>query len=195
MYKKHGNKDVKMNKVIDRILFSEEQLKNRVKEIGKEISADYKDKNPLLVGILKGSVIFMADLMRAIDIPCQIAFLSARSYGLKSTSSGKIDMDNDLTYALGTDIKGRHLILVEDILDTALTLSTVCKRIWELDPESVKVCALLDKKVQRTIDFHADYKCFDVENEFVVGYGLDYAQNYRNLPYIGVLKHEVYENK
>ncbi len=184
-----------MNKDVERILFSEEQLKARVKELGQEISADYKDKNPILVGILKGSVVFLSDLMRAIDIPCQIAFLSARSYGLKATSSGTIDMDKDLAHALGTDIKGRHIILVEDILDTALTLSTVSNRIKELNPASVKVCALLDKKIQRTIDFHADYKCFDVENEFLVGYGLDYAQNYRNLPYIGVLKHEVYADK
>ena len=184
-----------MNKDVERILFSEEQLKKRVNELGKEFAADYKDKNPLLVGILKGSVVFMADLMRAVDIPCQIAFLSARSYGLKSSSSGTIDMDADLAHALGTNIEGRHIILVEDILDTALTLSTVYNRINELKPASVKVCTLLDKNVQRSIDFHADYKCFDVENEFVVGYGLDYAQNYRNLPYIGVLKHEVYENK
>ncbi len=181
-----------MNKDVERILFSEEQLKNRVSEIGKEISRDYKDKNPLLVGILKGSVVFMADLMRAIDIPCQIAFLSARSYGLKATSSGQIDMDSDIDYALGTHAEGRHIILIEDILDTALTLNTVSNRIKELNPASVKICTLLDKQVQRSIDLHADYKCFDVENEFVVGYGLDYAQNYRNLPYIGVLKREIY---
>lgn len=181
-----------MNKDIERILFSEEQLKKRVREVGKEISRDYKDKNPLLVGILKGSVVFMADLMRAVDIPCQIAFLSARSYGLKALSSGKIDMDNDIAYALGTEAEGRHIILIEDILDTALTLNTVSSRLKELNPASLKICTLLDKQVQRSIDLKADYKCFDVENEFVVGYGLDYAQNYRNLPYIGVLKHEVY---
>lgn len=181
-----------MSKDIEKILFSEEQLKNRVKEVGAEISRDYKDKNPLLVGILKGSIVFMADLIRAIDIPCQIAFLSVRSYGLKAASSGKIDMDGDIDYALGTRAEGRHIILVEDILDTALTLNTVSSRIKELNPASVKICALLDKQVQRNIDLHADYKCFDVENEFVVGYGLDYAQNYRNLPYIGVLKREVY---
>ena len=181
-----------MNKDIERILFSEEQLKSRVKEVGAEISRDYKDKNPLLVGILKGSVVFMADLMRAVDIPCQIAFLSARSYGLKASSSGKIHMDGDIEYALGAHAQGRHIILVEDILDTALTLYTVSGRIRELNPASVKICALLDKQVSRSIDLHADYKCFDVENEFVVGYGLAYAQDYRNLPYIGVLKREVY---
>lgn len=181
-----------MHEDVERVLFSEEQLKNRVKEVGAEISRDYKDKNPLLVGILKGSVVFMADLMRSVDIPCQIAFLSARSYGLKASSSGKIDMDSDIDYALGTHAQGRHIILVEDILDTALTLNTVSNRIKELNPASVRICTLLDKQVQRNIDLKADYKCFDVENEFVVGYGLDYAQNYRNLPYIGVLKHEVY---
>lgn len=184
-----------MNKDIERILFSEEQLKKRVREVGKEISRDYKDKNPLLVGILKGSVVFMADLMRAVDIPCQIAFLSARSYGLKASSSGKIDMDNDIDYSLGTRAEGRHIILIEDILDTALTLNTVSSRLKELNPASLKICTLLDKQVQRSIDLKADYKCFDVENEFVVGYGLDYAQNYRNLPYIGVLKHEVYSKE
>lgn len=183
-----------MYKDIERILFSEEQLKNRVKEVGAEISRDYKDKNPLLVGILKGSVVFMADLMRAIDIPCQIAFLSARSYGLKASSAGKIDMDNDIDYALGTHVEGRHIILVEDILDTALTLHTVSNRIKELAPASLKICTLLDKQVQRGINLQADYKCFDAENEFLVGYGLDYAQNYRNLPYIGILKREVYSH-
>lgn len=181
-----------MHKDVERVLFSEEQLKNRVGEVGAEISRDYKDKNPLLVGILKGSVVFMADLMRSIDIPCQIAFLSARSYGQNASSSGRVDMDGDIEYALGTHVQGRHIILIEDILDTALTLNTVSGRIKELNPASLKICTLLDKQVQRTIDLKADYKCFDVENEFVVGYGLDYAQNYRNLPYIGVLKHEVY---
>lgn len=181
-----------MNEDVERILFSEEQLKNRVKEVGAQISRDYEGKNPLLVGILKGSVIFLSDLIRAIDIPVQIAFLSARSYGLKAASSGVIDMDSDIDYALGTHARGRDIILVEDILDTALTLSTVSKRILELKPASLKICTLLDKQVERTIDLKADYKCFDAENEFLVGYGLDYAQNYRNLPYIGVLKRSVY---
>ncbi len=182
----------KIDENIGRVLFSEEQIRNRVLEIGKRISEDYKDKEPLMIGILKGSAVFMSDLLRAIDIPCRIAFLTARSYGLNTTSSGKVNMDEDIERALGTKVEGEHIIIVEDILDTALTLSTVCEKIRELKPASLKVCTLMDKQVQRSIDFKADYKCFDVENEFVVGYGVDYAENYRNLPYIGVLKPEIY---
>lgn len=177
-----------MNEAIERILFSEEELKERVKQVGKEISCDYEGKVPLLVGILKGSIIFMADLMRAIDIECRITFLSASSYKNQAHSSGNVE----ITSILDENTQGRHIILIEDILDTGTTLSAVFAKIKETDPASVKICTLLDKKVQRSTDLKADYKCFDVENEFVVGYGLDYAQRFRNLPYIGVLKPEIY---
>lgn len=173
---------------IDRILFSEEQIKNRISEVGKQISRDYEGKDPLFVGVLKGCFVFMADLMRAIDIPCRVGFIKASSYGMNTSSSGNVIMDSDLEKVMGYTVKGQHIVIVEDILDTALTLSTVCERIKALSPASLRVCTFLDKQVQRTIDFKADYKCFDVENEFVVGYGVDYAEHYRNLPYIGVLK-------
>lgn len=177
-----------INESIDRVLFSEEQIRSRIKEVGKQISLDYDGKDPLIVGILKGSFIFMADLVRAIDIPCRTAFMKASSYGINTVSSGTVQLDGDIEKALGTSVAGQHILIAEDILDTALTLSTVCGKIKLLAPASLKVCAFMDKQVQRSIDFKADYKCFDVENEFVVGYGVDYAEHYRNLPYIGVLK-------
>lgn len=177
-----------INEKIERVLFSEEQIKNRIAEVGKRISRDYEGKDPLIVGILKGSFVFMADLIRAIDIPCRTAFMKASSYGMNTVSSGTVKVDDDIEKALGTPVRGQHILIVEDILDTALTLSTVCEKIKLLAPASLKVCTFMDKQVERTIDFKADYKCFDVENEFVVGYGVDYAEHYRNLPYIGVLK-------
>ncbi|MBQ7834374.1 MAG: hypoxanthine phosphoribosyltransferase [Ruminiclostridium sp.] len=178
-----------MNKDIERILFSEEELKNAVKKIGEEITKDYAGKKPLLVAILKGSIVFMADLMREIDLNCDIDFMVAKSYGSAAVSSGNVKIIKDLD----TDITGRDLIIVEDILDSARTLYSVRNYLMQKNPSSIKICTLLDKKVARAFDLKADYKCFDIENEFVVGYGLDYAENYRSLPYVGVLKHEVYE--
>lgn len=178
-----------MNKDIERILFSREELHAAVEKVGKQISADYAGKKPLLVGILKGSVVFMADLMREIDLPCDIDFMVAKSYGNAAVSSGNVRILKDLD----TDITGRDILLVEDILDSARTLYSVRNYLMQKNPASVKICTLLDKQVERTIDIKADYKCFDVENEFVVGYGLDYAELYRTLPYIGILKREVYE--
>lgn len=178
-----------MNKDIERILFSREELKAAVEKVGKQISADYAGKKPLLVGILKGSVVFMADLMREIDLPCDIDFMVAKSYGNAAVSSGNVRILKDLD----TDITGRDILLIEDILDSARTLYSVRNYLMQKNPASVKICTLLDKKVERSIDIKADYKCFDVENEFVVGYGLDYAELYRTLPYIGILKREVYE--
>lgn len=178
-----------MNKDIERILFSREELHAAVEKVGKQISTDYAGKKPLLVGILKGSVVFMADLMREIDLPCDIDFMVAKSYGNAAVSSGNVRILKDLD----TDITGRDILLVEDILDSARTLYSVRNYLMQKNPASVKICTLLDKQVERTIDIKADYKCFDVENEFVVGYGLDYAELYRTLPYIGILKREVYE--
>lgn len=178
-----------MNKDIERILFSREELHAAVEKVGKQISADYAGKKPLLVGILKGSVVFMADLMREIDLPCDIDFMVAKSYGNAAVSLGNVRILKDLD----TDITGRDILLVEDILDSARTLYSVRNYLMQKNPASVKICTLLDKQVERTIDIKADYKCFDVENEFVVGYGLDYAELYRTLPYIGILKREVYE--
>lgn len=176
---------------IERVLFSPQEISNRIKEIGEIISRDYEGKNPLIVGILKGSVVFLADLIRNIDIPCEIDFMSISSYDMNAVSSGKIKIKKDLD----TNIDGRHVIIAEDILDTALTLKSVAEMLEKRDPASLKTAVLLNKKAERKIDFKADYKCFDVENEFIVGFGLDYAQKYRNLPYIGILKSEIYQNK
>ena len=178
-----------MNKDIERILHSEEDIKAAVKQIGTQITADYAGKAPLLVGILKGSVVFMADLMREIDLNCDIDFMVAKSYGNAAVSSGNVKIIKDLD----TDVTGRDLIIVEDILDSARTLYSVRNYLMQKNPASVKICTLLDKKVERAFDLKADYKCFDIENEFVVGYGLDYAEKYRCLTYVGVLKREVYE--
>ncbi|MBR4113004.1 MAG: hypoxanthine phosphoribosyltransferase [Ruminiclostridium sp.] len=178
-----------MNMDIERILHSEEDIKAAVKKIGTQITTDYAGKTPLLVGILKGSVVFMADLMREIDLNCDIDFMVAKSYGNAAVSSGNVKIIKDLD----TDITGRDLIIVEDILDSARTLYSVRNYLMQKNPASIKICTLLDKKVERAFDLKADYKCFDIENEFVVGYGLDYAEKYRCLPYVGVLKREVYE--
>ena len=178
-----------MNKDIERILYSEEDLKAAAKRIGAQITEDYAGKSPLLVAILKGSVIFMADLMREINLNCDIDFMVAKSYGNADFSSGNVKIIKDLD----TDIAGRDIIIIEDILDSARTLYSVRNYLYQKNPASIKICTLLDNTVQRAFDLKADYKCFDIENEFVVGYGLDYAEKYRNLPYVGVLKREVYE--
>ena len=179
-----------MNKDVERILFSEEELKKAVAAVGQQITEDYKGKEPILVGILKGSVVFMTDLMRSIGINCEIDFMVAKSYGNSAVSSGNVRILKDLD----SDIKDRDIIIVEDILDTARTLSAVKKYLLQKEPASVRICTLLDKvTAQKFGDVSADYKCFDVENEFVVGYGLDYAEKYRTLPYIGVLRREIYE--
>lgn len=178
-----------MNKDIERILFSETDLANAVTELGKRISEDYRGKDPLFIGILKGSVVFMADLMRAVDLNPEIDFITASSYGNRATSSGEVSIRDPFSEKLS----GRDLLLIEDIYDTGRTLDRLCETLSEKKPASIKICTLLDKKVPKVFNRTADYKCFDIENEFVVGYGLDYAQRYRTLPYIGVLKKEIYQ--
>lgn len=178
-----------MNDCIEKILFSEEQINEAVKRLGKRLSEDYRGKNPLLVCILKGSVIFTADLMRSMEIPLNVDFMVVESYGQNTFSSGVIKVKKDLE----TDIKDRHVIIVEDILDSGITLHSLKKLLEERKPASVKIVTFLDKQVERKVDIKADYKGFDIENQFIVGYGLDYAQDYRQLPYIGILKHEVYD--
>jgi len=179
-----------MDKDIARVLYSEEDLKRAVEAVGKRITEDYAGKRVILVGILKGSVIFFSDLAREIDLECGIDFMVAKSYGNSTVSSGNVRILKDLD----TDITGLDVIIVEDILDTARTLTAVKKYLLGKNPASVKICALLDKvTAEKAGDAKADYKCFDIGNDFVVGYGLDYAEKYRNLPYIGVLKPEIYE--
>jgi len=178
-----------MKQDIKGVLFTEEELQNRVKELGAQITKDYQGKNLLLVSILKGSVIFMADLMRAIDLHCRIDFMSVSSYGsgVKTTGVVKIVKDLDI------DISGYDLLIVEDILDSGKTLSYLKKILLERNPNSIRICTLFDKPDRREVpDIKADYKGFIIPDEFVVGYGLDYAEVYRNLPYLGALKEEVY---
>lgn len=174
---------------IKAVFYSEQQLQDKITEIGRQISEDYKDKNLMLVSVLKGSVVFMADLMRAITIPCEIDFMSVSSYGNKTDSSGTVRILKDLD----RDIAGYDLLIVEDILDSGMTLSYIKEILLARKPHSIRVCTLLDKPERRKSDIYADYSGFEVPNEFVVGYGLDFAQKYRNLPFIGVLKEEVYQ--
>ena len=174
---------------IQEILFTEEQLKNRVKEIARQITADYAGKEIMFIGILRGSFVFMADLCRAIRLPCTLDFMSVSSYGAGTTSSGQVQITKDLS----EDITGRHVIVVEDILDSGNTLSYLFQLLEARNPASLRLCTLLDKPSRRTKPISADYVGFTVPDEFVVGYGLDYDELYRNLPYIGVLKPCVYE--
>ncbi len=178
-----------MHDDIKTVLVTEDQLKARVKELGAQISKDYAGKDVLLVSILKGAVVFMADLMRAVDIHCEIDFMVVSSYGGANTSTtGLVKIIKDLD----ADLTGKEVLIVEDILDTGVTLSNLVPMLKMRNPNSVKICALLDKPDRRKADIHADYMGFQVPDEFVVGYGLDYDEKYRNLPYVGVLKPEVY---
>ena len=177
-----------MKEDIQSILYSPEVLAEKVRQIGQKISHDYAGKNPLLVSVLKGSVVFMSDLMRAIDIPCQIDFMMVSSYGAGVKTSGVVKIMKDLD----TPLEGRDLIIVEDILDSGKTLHYLKGMLSERHPNSIRIAALLDKPERREAPITADYVGFNVPNEFVVGYGLDYSEVYRNLPYIGILKPEIY---
>ena len=172
---------------IERVLISQEELEAAVARIGRQISEDFRDKDPIFVGVLKGCFIFMADLMRHVDIKCTMDFMAVSSYsGTSSTGAVKINKD------LGQDIEGRHVIIVEDILDSGVTLSYLKHYLLGRRPASITIATLLDKPARRKADVYADYSCFEVPDAFVVGYGLDYNEHYRNLPYIGVLKPEIY---
>ena len=174
---------------IDYVLYSEEKIAEIVKKIGAEISEDYKDKNLLLVSVLKGSVAFMTDLMREITIPCEIDFMAVSIYGSGTKSSGTVRILKDLD----RDITGYDLLIVEDILDSGKTLSFLIDVLYTKNPASIRICTLFDKPERRQVDIFPDYKGLLVPDEFIVGYGLDYNEKYRNLPFIGVLKREVYE--
>ena len=176
-----------MDKGIESVLITADEIEEKVAEVGKKISEDYEDKNPIFVGVLKGCFIFMADLMRHVSIPCTMDFMSVSSYsGTSSTGAVKINKD------LNQDIEGRHLILVEDILDSGVTLNYLKTYLQVRKPASVHIVTLMDKPAHRKAPVYADYACFDVPDAFVVGYGLDYNERYRNLPYIGILSPEVY---
>ena len=176
-----------MRRDIERILISEEEIQKKVAEMGKKISQDFRDKDPLFVGVLKGCFIFMADLMRYVDIRCSMDFMAVSSYsGTSSTGAVKLNKD------LSEDIEGRHVIIVEDILDSGVTLSYLKQYLMVRKPASISIATLMDKPARRKADVYADYSCFEIPDAFVVGYGLDYNERYRNLPYIGVLKPEIY---
>ena len=180
----------KMNDDIKKVLIDENELKAIVERLGKQITEDNKGKDLLLIGVLKGSVIFMADLMRAIDLPCNIDFMAVSSYGNGTESSGRVKINKDLD----NDIQGKDIIIIEDILDSGKTLYYLRDILSARKPSSIKICTLFDKPERREADIKADYIGSLVPNEFIVGYGLDYAEYYRNLPFIGVLKESVYEN-
>ena len=174
------------------VLYSREDLDQMVKRMGKQISEDYADKNLLLVSILKGSVIIMADLMREITIPAEIDFMSVSSYGAETKSSGRVRIIKDLD----KDISGYDILLVEDILDSGRTLSYLINLLETRKPASIKICTMFDKPERREIEsIKADYVGGTVPDEFIVGYGLDYAQKYRNLPFVGILKESVYSKE
>jgi hypoxanthine phosphoribosyltransferase len=176
---------------IKKILFSEEQLEKKVAQLGKEITEDYKGKELILVGVLKGANIFMSDLMRAIRLPIKIDFIAVSSYGSSTKSSGVVKFIKDLDYS----IEDKHVLIVEDIIDTGLTLHYLCKNLLSRRPKSLKICTLLDKPERRKINIKIDYKGFDIPDEFIVGYGIDYAEKYRNLPYVAALNKSAYEEE
>lgn len=178
-----------MHKDIQQILLSEQQLHDRIAQLGQELTKEYGDKNPVFVGVLKGAVVFYADLVREFDAPCQLDFIRISSYeGTHSTGNIRLRQD------VSCDLKDRHVVVVEDILDTGRSLKFVYEYLMEKGAASVRTCTLLDKPEGRTEDapFEADYVGFSIPNAFVVGYGLDYDEKYRNLPYVGILKPEAY---
>ena len=177
-----------MKNDIQEVLFSEAQLDAKVSELGARISKDYEGKNPLIVSVLKGSYVFMADLTRKITIPCNIDFMAVSSYGNGTKTTGEVQIIKDI----GSKIDGRDLVIVEDILDSGVTLSFLMKILKARGANSIRLCTLLDKPERRVKPVEVHYTGFTIPDAFVVGYGLDYAEHYRNLPYIGILKPEVY---
>ncbi len=173
---------------VKHVLYSEEVLANKVAELGKQISEDYKGKDLLVIGVLKGANVFMSDLIRKITIPMELDFIAASSYGTSTESSGVVKIIKDLDYS----IEGKHVLLVEDIIDTGLTLKYLTENFISRKPASLQICTLLDKPERRKADIKVAYKGFDIPDEFIVGYGIDFAEKFRNLPYVATLKEEAY---
>lgn len=173
---------------VKKVLLSEEELHAKVAEMGAQVTQDYEGKNLLLVTVLKGAVIFLADLMREIKQPAEIDFMVVSSYGSGVKSSGVVKIVKDLDI----NLEGKDILIVEDILDSGMTLDYIKNILQDRNPASIRICTLLDKPARRKVDLQADYVGFTIPDEFVIGYGLDYDEKYRNLPYIGVLKPEVY---
>lgn len=179
-----------MKNDILKVLLTEEQIDARVRELGAELTEKFRKKDPLFIGILKGSFVFMADLVRRVDLKSSVDFMAVSSYGCGTKSSGAVKIMKDLN----EDIAGRHVVIVEDILDSGVTLNYLCGYLQNRKPASITLVTLLDKPARRKAPIRADYVGFEVPDEFVVGYGMDYAENYRNLPYVGILKPEVYSH-
>ena len=179
-----------MKNDIKEVLLTEEQIQAKVKELAKQISEEYAGKDPVFIGVLKGVVVFFADMIRNIDIPCQIDFMNIASYS-GTTSTGRTEIRKDVS----VDIKGRHVVILEDIFDTGTSLTFTVNHLLNKEPASLKVCTFLDKPERRKpgVTLTPEYVGYTIPNEFVVGYGLDYNEHYRNLPYIGILKPEIYE--
>jgi len=175
---------------IQEVLYSEEVIQAKVRELGAAISRDYEGRNPLVICVLKGAFIFMADLSKNITIPIALDFMAVSSYGNSTRSSGEVRIVKDLD----TSVEGRDVLIVEDIIDSGLTLSYIIDVLERRNAKSVHVVALFDKPGRRTVDLNADYTGFEIPDAFIVGYGLDYAEKYRNLPFVGVLKPEIYSN-
>ena len=173
---------------LETILLTEEQIQNRVRELGEEISRDYAGREPLFVGVLKGCFVFMSDLMRRVSVPCSVDFMAVSSYGNATTTTGAVKINKDLSQ----DIEGKDVVIVEDILDSGVTLSYLTGYLRNRKPASIEIVTLLDKPARRRADITARYSGFVVPDGFVVGYGLDYAEKYRNLPCVGILKKEIY---
>lgn len=177
-----------MEKDIIKVLISEEEIQEAVDRLAKKINEDYQDKNIILIGLLKGSVVFMADLMKKIDMKCKIDFIAVSSYENSTKSSGRIKINSDVSQS----VEGLDVLIVEDIIDSGNTLDYMLKYFDAKKANSIKICTLLDKPDRREVDIPVDYVGFEIPDEFVIGYGLDYSEYYRNLPYIGVLDEEVY---
>ncbi|MEE1619127.1 hypoxanthine phosphoribosyltransferase [Brachybacterium sp. J144] len=175
---------------VERVLLDQQQISDRLSEIGAQIAADYADEPPILVGVLKGAVMVMADLARAVDLTVEMDWMAVSSYGSGTKSSGVVRILKDLS----ADISGRNVLIVEDIIDSGLTLKWLLSNLRSRGPKSVEICTLLRKPEAARVEIDVRYVGFDIPNEFVIGYGLDYAEVYRNLPYVGVLKRSVYES-
>lgn len=180
---------MKIHEDIERILIGVEDLEKKVSELADKISKDYEGKEVYLVTLLKGSVMFSVDLMRKLTIPVEIDFMDVSSYGQGTVTTGTVKVNKDLECS----IEGKHVLIIEDIIDSGVTLSNIKKLLGERNPASLKICTILNKPSRRIAHVDVDYSGFDIPDEFVVGYGLDYAQKFRNLPYVGVLKRSVYE--
>lgn len=171
------------------VLFSEEMIAEKVEELGKKITEDLAEKDPIVIGVLKGANVFLSDLIRKIDISVTLDFIAVSSYGLSTESSGVVKIIKDLDFS----IENRDILIVEDIIDSGLTLKYLLENLKSRNPKSIRICTLLDKPERRKVDIKVDYIGFDIPDEFIVGYGIDYAEKYRNLPFIASLKKEIYE--